>query len=231
LEAPTEIPRDGAPLPAASATATGHSESALAQVVAVCGTSAAPTTPCVVCREPMQYGAEKCTKCDSYQDWSRYLTRWSAALTSVLALAPLSAIAVALYSLAATPQPDLRFAALACTQETVTVAVTNLGKAAGIVNGPTFRMIDGGQQTSGAIELSTREPQMIVKPGEARIANYTGAIRGAPASLPAAGSLGACRYEIGFGVLAFPSGNSFFSTAATGGTSSSLRTVSCECPR
>jgi hypothetical protein len=44
------------------------------------------TTECVCCREEIKKGAAKCTKCDTYQDWRRYISVSNITLSLIIAL-------------------------------------------------------------------------------------------------------------------------------------------------
>jgi hypothetical protein len=69
---------------------------------------------CIVCREPIKIGALKCTHCDSYQDWRRFLTIGSATL----------ALAISCFSLLTSSGPAIRDFILS-KQEDITVSVAN----------------------------------------------------------------------------------------------------------
>lgn len=52
------------------------------------------TSPCIVCRNQIPVGALKCTECDSFQNWRRYLEFSSLALSLLVALISVSGIVI-----------------------------------------------------------------------------------------------------------------------------------------
>lgn len=48
---------------------------------------------CRTCQEDMKLGAKKCTKCDSYQDWRRFLSMSSSVLALLIALLSVTSVA------------------------------------------------------------------------------------------------------------------------------------------
>ena len=113
---------------------------------------------CRVCCEAIRPKAIKCTKCGSYQDWTRHLLRWSALLVSLFALAPLWSISDSLSKLAFTKKSaKLEAAVTACDHQEVRVAFENSGELSAIVTSVAFTIdINGKRQLP---EVSIRNNQ------------------------------------------------------------------------
>lgn len=131
---------------------------------------AEPKAYCRVCYEPIQQKAIKCTKCASYQDWTRHLARWSALLISLFALAPLWDISQSLKQLTVTEKKMAKIEAVLtrCDFYEVRVAYENSGKINGIVTGARFALIKDGTRSVPELEirLSSEEKDIVVSPGE-----------------------------------------------------------------
>ena len=126
---------------------------------------------CKVCRKPIPVGALKCTECDSYQDFSRHLLRWSGAAVAVLGLLPLWGIATALQEMAfTTDEPVIQAALTSCTRESITVAYINAGAIDGIVVDHEFALIVNGKATDIDYEVRPRSlADFVVSPGASPI--------------------------------------------------------------
>src|SRR6185295_5160288 len=125
----------------------------------------ADTIPCVVCREPIRRGAHRCIHCQSAQDWTRYVARWSSFWTAVLALVPLWSGALALRQLAFPDhRPNVRIRPIACTEQGLVLAITNSGKGPGLFGESTLRVEVGGQAASETFALMPAADQRIAMP-------------------------------------------------------------------
>jgi hypothetical protein len=197
------------------------------------GSNAAQRTrACVVCREDIRPGALKCTHCDSYQNWTRHLFRWSGVVAAAVALYPLWTMAMALQKIATPHRPELRFAALSCGADVLSVAVANVGTSDGVLSGVTFRVdgrseIQDAQRTLVDRKSKIREG-LVVKPDQVVIVDYVGLIDGREAAFPRRASAGeACAYKVTFSIVGLaPAGWRAGDRPAGSETSE----VTCPCP-
>jgi len=127
-------------------------------------------TSCKVCREPIKVKAIKCTKCYSYQDWTRYLLRWSTLLVSLFALAPLWSISDSLSRLAFSKKAAKIEAALTgCSQNEVRLVFENSGNTSGIITGVSFALLQEGKRiTPRGLDIrgSQGEEDIVVSPNQ-----------------------------------------------------------------
>ena len=160
------------------------------------------TVPCRVCAEPIRSRALKCTKCGSYQDWTRHLLRWSALLVSLFALAPLWSISGSLSKMAFTKKSaELEAAVTACNHQEVRVAFENSGELSGIVTNVDFAFELNGERRvpQMAIKHGRKERDILVVPGNPpEIVTYRAYIEGEPSNFfPANLADQQCRYLLG----------------------------------
>jgi len=155
---------------------------------------------CKVCCEPINPKAKKCTKCGSFQDWSRHLLRFSAILVSLFALAPLWTISSSLTKLVA-PQhkaAQIQAAVTGCGSDEVRVVFENSGQISGIVTGAHFAIERNGVRSVPELEVlrSDGGGDIIVTPLQPPVrASYRAYIDGTPASFLAEPSAGeGCSY-------------------------------------
>ena len=164
---------------------------------------------CVVCREEIRRGAQKCTHCGSYQNWTRHLFRWSGVVAAVAALYPLWTMAIALREIATPHQPQLRFAAVSCGAEVLSVAVANVGTSDGVLSGVAFR-VEGKSEIQEAqrtlVDRKTKVQEgLVVKADQVVIVDYVGLIDGrTEAAFPRRATVGAaCAYKLTFSIIGF----------------------------
>lgn len=164
--------------------------------------------PCVVCHELIQRGAGICIHCDSVQDWTRHIFRWTGVLTAVLALLPLWTGASALRELAFPHhKSDVRFHPIVCTRERMILAVTNSGDRAGIMTEFSLVIVVDSREAKEKFALIPQKERRIVRPGETFTLNLEPRVEGVPAPLPASTGLGkTCEYRIAMQVDAFDLG-------------------------
>lgn len=124
---------------------------------------------CRVCREPIKSGAAKCIHCGSYQDWTRYLIRWSTILVLLLGIAPLWSIASTLKTVFS-KTANIEAALTSYETDKITIAFTNSGKLDGIVTEIDFKILlnDKIKKTSykvrpANIVVSPNKPPVLVK--------------------------------------------------------------------
>lgn len=125
---------------------------------------------CKVCCEPINARAIKCTKCGSYQDWTRHLLRWSALLITLFGLAPLWSISNSLSKLSVdTKVAHIEAALTACEKDSVRLVFENSGEISGIITDITFALLQDGQRTVPGLELRNNledEQDILVIPDQ-----------------------------------------------------------------
>jgi hypothetical protein len=169
-----------------------------------------PTVPCVACQEPIRRGASICTHCDSVQNVTRYLFRWSTLVTAAVALLPLWQGAQALRQIA---NPDhhaqVEFIAMACTRDHVVLAVTNSGDRPGIISAVTLHVFVDGKEPNAPFTLTPPASQRVVEPGRTLTLELSPTVEGVPTQFPEAPDTQAiCEYRISIEVYAFAKGDS-----------------------
>ena len=156
----------------------------------------AGAVPCVVCREDIRAGAALCIHCKSPQGWTRHLARWSAIVGAVVGLSSLVSGAV---SLAKLVPADARITAIpiACSRETVTVALGNAGDKAGVAESITL-------QGSKPVVLSPREgdAKPLIGGRQSSVIAYAYRERRTPAPLPQP-SGDKCKYRLTLNTIDF----------------------------
>lgn len=107
------------------------------------------SSKCLVCRKTVEPGAKKCTECDSYQDWTRYIFRYTSVATAILGMIPVVTIAVSLYKIAFSEKSaDVRAELVRCNSQQFDIAITNVGEVPAIVSKVTFRSPDTPPQAN-----------------------------------------------------------------------------------
>lgn len=124
--------------------------------------------PCVVCRKAIPVGAKKCTYCDSYQDWTRHLLRWSSVTVAFLALVPLWGIFQSLHELAFSKKvPQIQATLTTCRRDVVTAAFINSGTIDGIVTDNSFTLMLGGKVAFRSYAVrATPDEDFVVSPNQ-----------------------------------------------------------------
>jgi hypothetical protein len=179
------------------------------------------TVPCKACREQIEAGATVCKECGSSQGPSRHLFYWKDIIVAVGALAPLWIAATALYkTMVADPRADIRMLALRCDTDSMQVAASNLGTAAGLVGPANLSFITASGISDPGVELRIQEPEdfdPVVAPSATKILNLQPRIHGAmmPIPYPQVGKPCSAVAEVSF--LGFDG-------------SLSRRQVTCACP-
>ena len=112
---------------------------------------------CVVCRELIPVGARKCTHCNSYQDWTNYLTTWSAILAAPIALLPLTSIAISLWKLTSVANfGKIEMELVSCDRSKIKAAYVNSGTRPALVVGHSFALIKSGREQIVSYKTSDR---------------------------------------------------------------------------
>jgi hypothetical protein len=91
--------------------------------------------PCTTCLEPIWIGAKKCTHCDSYQDWRRFLNFSSTVLALMVSLVAVTTTGVPIiWEVLKGRDSDIRIATPSIENGRVYVLATNFGKKPGTAN-------------------------------------------------------------------------------------------------
>ena len=165
-------------------------------------------TICRVCREPIKAGAIKCTKCDSYQDWTRHLLRWSTLLVSLLGLAPLWIISSSLSKLAfSNKAAHIEAAVTGCEQDSVRLVFENSGEISGIVTGVTFALLQDGKRSIPDLDIRSNqgEEDIVISPQQPPVrVVYRPYIDNTPANfIPESRAQQNCFYQLGIDWIDF----------------------------
>jgi hypothetical protein len=160
------------------------------------------STKCRVCRKAIEPGAKKCTECDSYQDWTRHILRYTSVAAAVLGIIPLTTITVSLYEIAfGEKSADVRATLIRCGPQQLDIGIANVGGVPAIVSKVTFRSPDTPPQPDTLSIRRTGDdtsPTFLLGPaGAAKIVSYQLLIGETPTRFPRfpAGAA-ACKYRI-----------------------------------
>lgn len=120
---------------------------------------------CSTCREPIRPGARKCTKCDSFQDWRRFLSVGTSALALIIALVSVtSALGPSIIRMFQGEQSDLAILYVASVGDELLLLASNRGTRPAVIHGvsPVSRpdFLDFDMKAKG------RASHVLVNPGE-----------------------------------------------------------------
>lgn len=94
---------------------------------------------CHTCLEPIRPGARKCIKCDSYQDWRRFLTASTSALALVIALVSVtSALGPGIVRMLKGDRSALSISYIAPSDDGILLLATNEGTRPAVVHRVSF---------------------------------------------------------------------------------------------
>ena len=114
---------------------------------------------CVVCKSPIHEGAKVCIQCKSTQDWTRYVFQWKEFIAVLVAVIPLFAGAYSLYQIATkVEKPKVKFFAVECNRNEVTLALANDGNAMALLSRPElFLRRNSGPSEATSITLTFKK--------------------------------------------------------------------------
>ena len=159
--------------------------------------------PCVVCREPILRGAKVCNHCKRSQDWTRYLIRGSTFVGAAVAVLSLVSAAYSLTELIVVPA-ELSVLSKACTNESLELAVTNLGDRPAMLTRVALRLRLGGDITEKSMKLTAVQGEEIVAPHATQKITYARMVAGTSASLSdASANSENCAYIVGIETVDF----------------------------
>lgn len=179
--------------------------------------SASATTRCVVCREDIRQGARVCTHCDSTQDWTRHLARWSTLAAAVLGVGSLASAAYSLYKLVPSPA-RIEAVALSCQSDMVSLALVNVGDKPGAVRSVSLQ-VKTATESKGPIPLSAFhvDQNPIIEAGKSATLRYVYRLENAPLKFPRSEG-GSCEYVLSIAAVDFRAGDVPLTTK-------------CDCPK
>lgn len=174
--------------------------------------------PCVVCREPILCGAKVCNHCKRSQDWTRYLIRGSTFVGAAVAVLSLVSAAYSLTELIVVPA-ELGVLSKACTDESLELAVTNLGDRPAMLTQVALRLRLGGDITDKSMKLTAVQGEEIVAPHATQKITYARKLANdTPASLAdASANTENCAYIVDIETVDFEDNEKTF-------------VVECPCP-
>jgi hypothetical protein len=121
---------------------------------------------CRECKKPLPGGARICTECSSYQDWRRFLFRWSGLLTAALAIVPLWSGAYSLWTLAFPEPARVNVATGSCRADQVSVHVSNVGGAPAVLGAPSVGFVQEGRWSRFDMNFPMDEDDVLAEPNE-----------------------------------------------------------------
>ncbi|MDH3387002.1 MAG: hypothetical protein OEN02_03780 [Gammaproteobacteria bacterium] len=183
------------------------------------------STICLECRSDIKAGAKKCTECGAYQDWTRYLFRYTSIVTAVLGIIPVITIAFSLYEIAFGEKiADVRAAIVRCESRRLDIGIVNVGEMPAIVSKVDF----SSPNTDTALTPETfrlhradedAETFLVDPAGTARIVSYKPYIGGTPSRFPRyPDNAKTCKYHVSIETLEFD-------------LNTSTQTLKCDCSR
>jgi hypothetical protein len=177
---------------------------------------ASATTRCVVCQEDIRQGARLCTHCDSAQDWTRHLARWSTLAAAVLGVGSLVSAAYSLWKLVPSPA-KIEAVTLSCQHDSVSLALVNVGDKPGAVRSVSLQ-VKSATESKGPIPLSALrgDENPIIEAGKSATLSYVNRVANARSPFPRPPG-GSCQYVLSIGAVDFRAGNVPFTTQ-------------CDCP-
>jgi hypothetical protein len=115
------------------------------------------TVQCVCCKEVIKAGAIKCTKCDTFQDWRRYISIGNLSLGLLIALV---ANVTTLFQIYQTHVKTIEVQAMEVTKVPayLQIALINTGNTVAIFRGGTLRVKRNSKMESTSYELRLFSP-------------------------------------------------------------------------
>lgn len=177
------------------------------------------TVRCIICYEPISANAKKCTKCDSYQDWTHHVFRWSGVVTAVVALVPLWSMAWSLWQIAVPHNADIHVSALTCDSKEIAVAAANIGQKIGVIKSVDFAVVrNPPADIYRDSRTLTTDQSTLIKPNDLITLKYRPSPNG-PEELPVRQSSSTCKYQLTFTALGL------------GVATPDQTTATCDCPK
>jgi predicted nucleic acid-binding Zn ribbon protein len=153
------------------------------------------SVPCIVCREAIKPGAQVCIHCDSAQDWTRHVARWSTFGAAILALLPLWSGASSLRQLAFPRHgAEVHVRPVRCTPDQIDLAVTNSGDRPAILVDFTLEVRSDGTPLKQYALVPKSVDSRLLKPDDTFILGLEPRTEGAPVTVPTV-STKVCEYR------------------------------------
>jgi len=101
------------------------------------------TKNCLECHSSIEVEARKCTACGAYQDWTRFIFRYTSIITALLGIIPVITIAASLYELAfGEKTADVRATVVRCEERRIEIGIVNVGETPAFVSKVDFSSPD-----------------------------------------------------------------------------------------
>src|SRR6185369_12582058 len=121
------------------------------------------TSPCISCGGLIPREVEKCTHCDSYQNWRRWFAVSSTMLAVATALVSVVGLTINTCAMVATPRSSTTATITGATQENLLIAVINSGNAPSVVRNFTFTVDGHVLELERIWTLKEDEPKHFLK--------------------------------------------------------------------
>jgi hypothetical protein len=132
---------------------------------------------CLVCKEDIRYGAKKCTKCESFQDWRRYFQFNIVVLSLLVALFSVVATSVPVIKSVVLPEADVRFSFLHFNSKHIVIVATNIGRRAAVLKEVKLNMVDKQNGDIRDLPLVVRgdagKKEIIIAPDKWTVLSFT----------------------------------------------------------
>jgi hypothetical protein len=160
---------------------------------------------CIVCKESIKQGAQKCVNCDSFQDWRRYFSFGTVVLSLLVALFSVLAVAVPIIKSTLTPhRSDLRFSFLSYEPKLIKIVCSNVGNRAAILKEAKLYINQDGKEKHPVKTLMWERTDPIIRPNESRVISFYIILNEVRQYLPRRSpSDKSCQYIVQFEVIAF----------------------------
>lgn len=134
-------------------------------------------TECRTCREPLRPGARKCTKCDSFQDWRRFLSLSTSTLALIIALISVtSAVGPGIVRMFKGERSALAISYIAPVDEGILLLASNEGTRPAVIHAVSF----AARPDFLDFEIEPDNLHLLVNPGQVRPVNVTIKVRDLP---------------------------------------------------
>lgn len=123
---------------------------------------------CVICANPIDANAQKCTLCNEYQvTWKRIFSKLQ--LQTLIALVPILTLAYTVIAgIVVDNKSDLKFSVINCTASNVHIFVSNVGNSSAIIKSAKYQSLD---REPMPFELALTNTEQMIEQGETKSIN------------------------------------------------------------
>lgn len=152
-----------------------------ARVCKGCHSLLSATERCISCGGLIPPDVEKCTHCDSFQNWRRWFAVSSTVLVVLTALVSVIGLTINTASMVATPRSSTTAAIAGATQKNLLIAVINSGNAPCVVRNFSIRADDDVVTFDRIWTATADEPKRFLKGRDSSVLYFfVGSIRRNP---------------------------------------------------